>query len=327
MHAIRQYQFGPAENLLYEVVDDPHPGPGQVRIAVSAAGVHLVDTSLRSGVAGGPFALPELPMTPGREVAGVVDELGPDVDSSWLGQRVVAHLGMTSGGYAELAVAKVESLQSLPDTVSDDAAVAMIGTGRTTIGILDVAQIQSDDVVLVMAAAGGIGSLLVQAVRNAGAVAIGAAGGPSKVDKVRELGATIAVDYNLPNWPQTVRDALDGREVTALLDGVGGGYGTAALDLLGIGGRVIMFGWSAGAPLEITTSLLYERGLTASVAIGPRVLKRFGGLRPLEDRALAALASGELVPLVGQTFALAEAAAAHTALESRGTVGKVVLKP
>src|SRR5688572_9641863 len=141
MKAIRQYEFGPPENLRFEAVPDPHPGPGQVRIAVAAAGVHLLDTLIRSGQGGGPFPLPQLPMTPGREVAGTVDLLGPGVEASWPGQRVVAHLGQASGGYSELAVAAVESLHRVPEGVDDDVAVAMIGTGRTAVGLLEVAEL------------------------------------------------------------------------------------------------------------------------------------------------------------------------------------------
>ncbi len=197
MHAIRQHEFGAADTLRYEEVDDPSPGPGQVRIAVAAAGIHLIDTRIRTG-APGPFPPPALPMTPGREVAGVVDTVGPDIDESWLGARVVAHLGMASGGYAELALAPAENLHRLPDTLSDEAAVAMIGTGRTTMNILESAQLSQSDVVLVTAAAGGIGNLLIQEARAIGATSVGLAGGAAKVEQVRELGATLAVDYTEP---------------------------------------------------------------------------------------------------------------------------------
>src|SRR4051812_48566159 len=110
MHAVRLHEFGPPGNLTYEEVDDPDPGPGQVRIAVAAAGVHLIDTTLRQGQARGPLPLPTLPHIPGREVAGVVDAVGPDVAGEWLGRRVVAHLGPASGGYAELAVRDVDQV-------------------------------------------------------------------------------------------------------------------------------------------------------------------------------------------------------------------------
>jgi NADPH2:quinone reductase len=324
MHAIRQHEFGPPETLIYEEVADPVPAEGQVRIAVEAAGVHLLDTTIRKGESGGPFPLPDLPMTPGREVAGRVEALGPGVDDQWLGRRVVAHLGMASGGYAELAVAPAGALHELPDDLEADAAVAMIGTGRTTMGILEVAQPTPDDVVLVTAAAGGIGSLLVQAAHNVGAIVAGVAGGPDKVERARKLGADVGVDYRDAGWPDTVRDALEGRSVTLALDGVGGEIGRSALELLGPGGRIVMFGWSSGTPLELSAGDLYAGGITASAAVGPRTMQRPGGMRDLETRALAEAAAGRLVPSVTR-FPLADAAQAHAALEGRNTVGKTVL--
>ncbi len=326
MHAVRLHAFGPAANLRYEEVDDPSPGPGQARIAVAAAGVHLIDTALRAGRPMGPLALPELPTIPGREVAGVVDAVGPQVDERWVGRRVVAHLGAASGGYAELAVREIEALHALPDGLADDAAVAMIGTGRTALAILEVAALTADDVVLVTAAAGGLGSLLVQAARQAGAVVVGAAGGPAKVQRTAQLGASVAVDYSAPGWSDAVREALDGREVTVALDGVGGALGRSALELLGAGGRLILFGFSSGQPTELSAGDLFARGITASAAIGARMAQRPGGQRDLEERALAAAADGRLVPLV-QRFALAAAAEAHEAIEGRATVGKTVLVP
>jgi NADPH2:quinone reductase len=326
MRAIRLHEFGPAENLVYEEVEDPRPGPGQVRIAVAAAGVHLIDTTIRAGVQRGPLPLPDLPAIPGREVAGVVDALGSGLDESWLGRRVVAHLGPASGGYAELAVREVDAVHALPDGVAEDEAVAMIGTGRTTLGILEVAQVTAGDVALITAAAGGIGSLLVQAAREAGAVAVGLAGGEEKVARVHELGATVAIDYTAPDWADAVGEALGDARVTVAFDGVGGTVGRGALELLAPGGRLILFGWSSGEPTRLSASDLFARGLTASAAIGPRILNRPGGTRDLEEQALAALADGRLAPLV-QRFALADAAAAHAALETRATVGKAVLVP
>jgi NADPH2:quinone reductase len=326
MHAIRLHAFGPAANLRYEEVDDPRPGPGQARIAVAASGVHLIDTVLRAGRPMGPLALPELPTIPGREVAGTIDAVGPEVDEQWVGRRVVAHLGPASGGYAELAVRETEALHALPDGLADDAAVAMIGTGRTALAILEVAALTADDVVLVTAAAGGLGSLLVQAARDAGATVAGVAGGPAKVQRVAQLGATVAVDYSAPDWSGAAREALDGREVTVALDGVGGALGRGALELLGAGGRLVLFGFSSGEPTELSAGDLLARGITATAGIGARIAQRPGGLRDLEEQALAAAADGHLVPVV-QRFALAQAAAAHEAIEGRATVGKTVLVP
>ncbi|WP_261575099.1 zinc-binding dehydrogenase [Frankia gtarii] len=326
MYAVRLHEFGPADNLRYEEIDDPVPAAGQVRIAVAAAGVHLVDTTLRQGWAGGLFQRPDLPTIPGREVAGTVDAVGSGVDEGWLGRRVVAHLGPTGQGYAQLAVREVDNIHPIPDTLDAPAAVAMIGTGRTTIGILDVAELTEQDVVLITAAAGGIGSLLVQAARGVGAAVVAVAGGAAKVAAARRLGADIAVDYTLPDWPDAVRAALDGRSVTVTLDGVGGAAGRAALELIGPAGRYFTFGWSAGSPTVITTEDVTERGLLVASVLGPRMFRRPGGLAALEEAALAAAALGTLVPAV-QTFPLVEAAAAHAALESRATTGKVVLLP
>jgi NADPH:quinone reductase len=316
MRAIVLREFGPPANLRAEDVEDPRPGPGEVRIAARAAGVHLIDTKLRAGVRMGALPLPELPAIPGREVAGVVDAVGEGADPGWAGRRVVAHLGPASGGYAELAVRDAAAVHALPDGLAEDAAVAMIGTGRTTMAILDDARLTAEDVVLVTAAAGGIGSLLVQAAKAAGAHVIGAAGGPDKVAHVRALGADQAVDYNEAEWTRGLGD------VTVALDGVGGGLGRAALELLAPGGRLILFGFASGEPTPLAAGDLFRRGITVSAAIGARVR----ATRELEERALAAAAAGSLVPPL-QHYPLEDAAEAHAAIERRATAGKVVLVP
>jgi NADPH2:quinone reductase len=327
VHAIRLHRFGGPEELSYEEVPDPQAGPSQVRIAVGAAGVHLVDTTIRAGISGGPFPLPDLPMTPGREVAGVVDQVGPGADPDLLGARVVAHLGIASGGYAELAVTGSAALQPVPRGVSDAEAVAMIGTGRTTMGILEQSDLTAQDVVLVTAAAGGIGSLLVQAAHNAGALVVGVAGGPEKVALVQELGADIAVDYLRADWVERVRAGLADRQVTLAFDSVGGQVSRELLDLMAPGGRIRVYGWSAGEYEEPDAELLERYQVTTAMVLGKAMMDRPGGIRGLEDAALAELASGRLRPVVNPPFPLAHAAKAHEAIVARATVGKVVLVP
>jgi NADPH2:quinone reductase len=326
MHAIRHHAFGGPEVLVYEEVPEPVPGPGQLRIASRAAGVHLLDTTFRKGEEGGPYPLPELPAIPGRETAGIVDAVGDGVDPSWIGKRVVAHLGPASRGYAEKAVREVESVHELPEGVDFAEAVAMIGTGRTTLMVLAVGPVTADDVVIVPAAAGGIGTLLVQAAKHVGAYVVGLAGGPDKVRQVAANGADAAIDYRAADWSSVLDKALEGREATLLFDSVGGETGRAAFDRLGFGGRMVVFGWSAGKATEATVEEIVGRGLTVSGALGPKLLAKLGGLRALEARSLAELAAGRLRPAV-HTFKLAEAAEAHRALENRGTTGKVVLVP
>ncbi|MFE9817932.1 zinc-binding dehydrogenase [Streptomyces sp. NPDC005773] len=333
MHAVRLHTFGPAENLTYEHTDDPVPGPGQVRIAVRAAGVHLLDTALREGMTG-PYPAPTpLPTVPGREVAGIVESLGEGTDPTWLGRHVVAHIGNAPGGYAELTVTEADKLHPVPDGLDDAAAVAMIGTGRTTLGILGFTPLGPDSVAVVTAAAGGIGTLLVQYAKNAGATVIALAGGPAKVALAHANGADLAVDYTLPEWPRHVRAHLDtlGRTATVVYDSVGSTTARAAVDLLGKGGQHIVYGWSGsglhdGRPLTFTDDELATRSITSESVLGPAMIQRGGGLRALETRALAEAAAGRLRPAV-QRYPLAEAAAAHRDLETRGTTGKVVLIP
>ncbi|MET8649299.1 zinc-binding dehydrogenase [Nocardia aurea] len=328
MYAIRLHAFGPADNLRYETVPDPAPGPGQVRISVAAAGVHVVDTALRRGLPG-PFPVPELPTIPGREVAGTVDRVGADVDAALLGRSVVTHLGGAPGGYAALAVADVARLHDIPDGLDAAEAVAMIGTGRTTVGILQFADLGPRSVVAVTAAAGGIGTLLVQYAKNAGATVVGLAGGPDKVERVAANGADVAVDYLLPDWPERVRARLDGRGLTEVFDAVGGPTARAAIDLLDKGGLHLIYGYAGEGPNDIvfTEDELAERGITSQTVLGPPMLQRVGGdIRVLEERALAQAAAGRLRPAV-QRFPLSDAAGAHRALETRATMGKVVLVP
>ncbi|MFD3650167.1 zinc-binding dehydrogenase [Streptomyces cyaneofuscatus] len=333
MHAVRLHTFGPAENLTYEKTEDPAPGPGQVRIAVEAAGVHLLDTALREGLTG-PYPAPaELPTIPGREVAGTVESVGEGTDPGWLGKRVVAHIGMAPGGYAELTVTEADKLHEIPGELGAAEAVAMIGTGRTTLGILGFTELGPDSVAVVTAAAGGIGTLLVQYAKNAGATVIALAGGPAKVARAEANGADLALDYTLPDWTDHARAFLDttGRWATVVYDSVGGTTARSAVALLGKDGQHIVYGWSGeglhdGKPLTFTPEELAERAITSTSVLGPRMVERGGDLRALETRALTEAATGRLRPAV-QRYPLAEAAAAHRALETRGTTGKVVLEP
>jgi NADPH2:quinone reductase len=181
-------------------------------------------------------------------------------------------------------------------------------------------------VALIPAAAGGIGTLLVQYARHTGATVIGLAGGPEKVARVHENGADLAVDYKDGGWPDRVRAQLDGKPVTVVFDGVGGDVARAAVGLLGPGGKHLVFGWS-GEGIQSGGPLLVE-GVSEQV-LGPVMLRGAGGpdpLRTLELRALAEAAAGRLTPAVTR-FPLAAAAAAHRALETRATLGKVVLEP
>jgi NADPH2:quinone reductase len=318
LRAVRQYEFGPPSVLRLEDVPDPVPAEGFALVRVEASGVHFIDTVIRRGIQMGPMPLPSLPMTPGREVAGVVS------GGEWDGRRVVAHLGPASGGYAELAAAPVAALHERPSGLSADLAVAMIGTGRTAMSILSTAAITAQDTVLVTAAAGGLGTLFVQAALHAGATVVGAAGGPRKVARVG-AGAPatpprlFAVDYLASDFADQVRAAVD--SVSVVLDGVGGEVRRTAVELLRPGGRLVHYGWSSGDRTPLDEATLAARGVDAVFALGLPADQR-----ALETAALQQAAAGRLVPAL-QRFALADAATAHAAIEARETVGKVVLIP
>ncbi|MBO8192426.1 zinc-binding dehydrogenase [Streptomyces oryzae] len=329
MHAVVLHTFGPAENLRYETLPDPEPGPGQVRISVRAAGVHAIETVLRAGVSEGLVPpLPELPAVFGGEVSGTVDAVGPDVDRAWLGRDVVTASG-APGGYAELAVADVAELLERPAALGHEAAVAALVTGATTVGVLAQAEWGPQDVVLVNSAAGGMGRLLVQHFHALGAVVIGAAGGPAKAAAVRALGTDLAVDYNLPDWQRTVADWLagpaGGRSLTAVLDGVGGEKARTAFGLLGGGGRFVTYGAISGAEFTPSADELAARGLTHIDALRA-LLAHPERIPAYRAEALARTAAGEFTHTT-HPFPLAEAAGAHKALEQRETTGKVVLIP
>lgn len=334
MRAIRLHEFGPPENLRHERAQAPVPRTGEVRIKVTVAGVHLVDTALREGLQLGPAPKATvLPVIPGREVAGMVESVGEGVDEAWLGTRVAAHLGMVpGGGYAELAVTGVERLHALPDRVPEEHALAMVGTGRTTMGIVQFTDLSAQDTVVVLAAAGGIGSLLVQYAKSRGAYVVGVAGGATKVATVRALGADLAVDYTTSDWVTTITAKLGDRPATCLLEGVGGPTARTALELLGPDGRHLSYGYaSAGfdpaGQVDVPQEELTERRITSQSVLGEPMFAKIGGiqnLRVLEERAMGHLTEGTFTPLIHH-FPLAEAARAHRALASRATLGKVVL--
>lgn len=326
MRAIVQQEFGGPEVLVIGEADLPEPAEGQVRVRVAAAGVHAVDTNIRQ--ADGPPTMPRptLPMTPGREVAGTVDAVGPDVDARWLGVRVVAHVGFLNGGYAEFTMAPAAALHTVPDQVSFSQAVAAIGTGRTAQLVLDEARMQETDVVIVPGASGGLGSQLVQLSLSIGATVVALYGGEAKRAVVEGLASDaerfFALDATDEPWPSQMTALLGEREPSLLIDGVGGATGRAAFESLGRGGRVVIIGWSSGEAVRIETDDILGRSLTVGVPLGRAVTD----LRALETRALAAVADGRVDPPVDE-YPLEGAADAHAAIEQRRQRGKVVLVP
>src|SRR6185437_9717142 len=196
-------EFGPPEVLVEREVEDPMAGPGEVVIEVELVNLTFVETQIRAGRAPRPSMLPQLPAIPGNGVGGVVVAVGSDGDPGLVGTRVVSSTG-GAGAYAELVSAPSAGLVIVPDQVSTRDGVALLADGRTAIALIDRARLTAGETVLVEAAAGGVGSLLVQLARAAGARVIAAAGGERKLQLAREFGADATVDYTHATWTAEV---------------------------------------------------------------------------------------------------------------------------
>ncbi|RKQ87255.1 NADPH2:quinone reductase [Solirubrobacter pauli] len=283
MRAVWLRAFGPPANLVVGEAPDPE---GEA-IEVAYANITFVETQVRAGR--GPFPV-NLPMIPGNGVGGWLD-----------GRRVVASLN-GSGGYAEQAIGG--EVFDVPDGLALDDAVALLADGRTATLLTDAAAIRPGERVLVLAAAGGVGTLLVQLAVRAGAEVVGAAS-PAKHELVRSLGAS-AAGYELEEGQSLF-------EFDVAFDGVGGAAARAAFEALAPGGRMLSYGLASGTWADISAEEAAARGVT---------LVRAG--RPTRDHTERALASG-LRPVIGQRFPLDRAAEAHAAIEARATTGKTLL--
>lgn len=318
MHAVIMRRFGPPSVLEPAAVPSPVPGAGEVAIDVEFAGVTFVETQIRAGRAPRPEMLPALPAVLGNGVGGTVAEAGDGVDRDLVGLRVVASLNGT-GGYASRAIADAARLLEVPGGVALRDAVALLADGRTALSLADLAGLRPGDTVLVEAAAGGVGTLLVQLARNAGARVVGLARGERKLGIVRELGADVAVDYGDGDWPRLVRDAVGGADV--VFDGVGGKIGRDAFGVLRPGGRFCPFGMASGSFAGVTGELADARQVTVRAGFGADPAK----LREFARTALAEAAAGQIRAVIGQEVELARAAEAHAAIEARATIGKTLL--
>ena len=280
VRAVMMREFGPPEVLEPAEVAEVRAGPDEVVIGVEFANVTFVETQVRAGRPPHPSMLPALPAILGNGVGGTVSDSSP-----WSGLQVVASLNGT-GGYAERAVTTASQLIRIPDGLATRDAVALLADGRTALALTGRADLRAGETVLVEAAGGGVGTLLVQVARRAGARVVALAGQQRKLALARDLGADVTVDYSRDGWERQVRDAVG--EVDVVFDGVGGDIGLAAFGLLGAGGN----------PAHLAA---------------------------LARMALAEAAAGRLRPVIGQEFELADAARAHAAIEARETVGKTLL--
>ncbi len=320
MRVVRATRFGGPEVLVESEAPDPACELGQAVIEVFVAPVLMLEAQIRSGW-GAEYFGAEPPYVPGNGVAGEVASAGAGVDPVWVGRRVIART--EGGGYAERAVVLAEGLIPVPDGLGLPEAAALLHDGPTALGLAEGAGLRPGEWALVLAAGGGMGTLLVQLAHAAGARVIGAARGAKKLGLVRELGAEVVVDYSEVSWAERVREATGGVGADAVFDGIGGRIGTEAFGLTAQGGRFSAHGASSGDFAEIDPQEAERRGVKVSgierVQFAPAEAGR------LAARAMSEAAAGRLQPVVGQTFPLGRAADAHAAMEARDVAGKTLL--
>jgi NADPH2:quinone reductase len=319
--AVQVARTGGPDVLEYTEIAGGEPGPGEVAVQVAAAGVNFIDIYHREGV----YPLP-LPTVLGREGAGRVIALGPDVDGVAVGDRV-AWLSV-QGSYAEEIVAPADKLIPVPPAVSDEQAGALVLQGMTAHALAtDVYPIAQGDTVLIHAGAGGVGLLLTQIAKIKGARVISTVSTPEKAALSRGAGADeVLVGYD--DVPGTVRGLTDGVGVQAVYDGVGAATFDGSLDSLAIRGMMVLFGGASGQvpPFDIQR---LNRGGSLKLT-RPTVDHFVRDRRELMGRAddlFGWVAAGTLHVRIGGRYPLAEAARAQEDLAARRTTGKLVLLP
>ncbi len=321
MLAIQAARTGGPEVLEAVDLPVPAPGPGQVLVRHQAVGLNFIDTYHRSGL----YPM-KMPAVLGLEAAGVVEALGEGVTRFSTGDRV-AYNG-TLGAYAEAAVVPAERAVKVPDAVSLETAAAVLLKGMTAEFLVRRChRIEAGQTVLIHAAAGGVGSILVQWAKALGATVIATVGSEAKAVIARDHGADRVVLYDTEDVADRVSEITGGQGVAVVYDGVGKDTFEASLKSLGRRGMLATFGNASGpapaiAPLELGAKSLF---LTR-----PRLFDYIATTAELDESAaalFAVLESGAVKIEVGQTFPLSEARAAHEALEGRRTTGATLLIP
>ena len=319
-------EYGQPEVLQLTESDLPVPGPGEIIVKVHAAGVNYSDILRRQNRY---FMPTPLPFAPGAEVAGLVLETGEGVAAPFVpGARVLAILPQ-GGGYATHVKAIAQYCVPLPPSIDDATATGIFVQGSTAQLMIDLlAGELAGKTVLINAAAGGVGSILVQLAKQAGATVIGAAGDRRKMAIAQTLGADAAVDYTKPHWSEAVLQANRGRSVDLVFEMVGGAVYEESLRCLADGGKLIVYGCASGVQGKIHPEYFVDHGITqAGFNLAHIIQYQTARWQEALGKVIGLLAAGKLQIHSPNRFDLDQAAAAHREIEARNTVGKVVLLP
>ncbi|MFJ1585354.1 zinc-binding alcohol dehydrogenase family protein [Streptomyces sp. NPDC088197] len=325
MRRVRYHEYGGPDVLTLEEAETPVPGPGEVLIRAEAIGANFIDTRFRRGAPEGSIFHRPLPGVLTGDVVGTVEAVGPGADPGLLGRRVAA---LAEDAFADYVTADAAWLVPVPPGLAPGPASMLPLAVPVALGALRAGRLAAGETVLVHAAAGGIGHIAVQLARFLGAgTVIGTAGGPAKLDFVRDHGADAAVDYTAPDWPDQVRKAAPNGAVDVVLDSVGGDTLRRGIDLLAPYGRAVVYG-AAGGELNAVpvTDLFALKSVTGFSLLAWRAADPAAAEADLHEAAALA-ASGRLRTAVHATFPLSEAPAAHHTLDTRTNLGRVLLLP
>lgn len=320
MKAIQVSQVGGPEALTLVDVAPPEPKPNEALVQIKAAGVNFIDVYFREGRYPAP-----LPFINGQEAAGVIVEPGPDVTAFKPGDRV-AYVGRL-GSYAEFASVPAEQLVKIPDELDFDQAAAAMLQGMTAHYLCRGSYpVKQGETVLIHAAAGGVGLLLVQMAKRLGARVIATAGSDAKAQLARAAGADEVIIYTQQDFEIETRRLTDGQGVHAVYDGVGKDTFEKDLKVLHARGYLVLFGGASGAVPPFDLMQLTKHG--SLFITRPKLTDYIATREELEQRAndvLQMIVRGELKLRIHKKYPLAEAQQAHRDLEGRKTTGKLLL--
>jgi NADPH2:quinone reductase len=323
MKAIRIHRAGGPDVMQLEEIDLPPPGEGEVRVRQKAIGLNFIDTYHRSGLY--PVALPS---GLGLEAAGVVEEVGKGVEGIKVGDRVAYGVGPI-GAYAEAKNHPARRLSKLPDSIGYEQGAAMMLKGMTARYLLrETYDVQPGDVVLIQAAAGGVGLILCQWANALGATVIGTAGSPEKGNLASANGCHHVIDYSKEDVAKRVRELTGGKGAAVVYDGVGQATVMASLDSLRPRGLFVTFGNASGPVKAFDTLWLSQRG--SLYLTRPTLMAYVADDKDLQANAsdlFAMVTTGKVKIAINQHYKLADAIQAHRDLESRKTTGATVLLP
>jgi putative PIG3 family NAD(P)H quinone oxidoreductase len=322
MRAIKVDQPGGPELLQLDEVADPVPGPGELLVEVVAAGVNRADLQQRIGVYPPP---PGASAIIGLECSGRIAAVGGEVDGWQVGDPCVALLA--GGGYAERVAVPAGQVVRPPDGIDLVTAGGLLEVAATVVSYADLVGLDAGDTFLVHGGAGGIGSFAIQYAKQLGATVIATAGSPKKLDHCRALGADLAVSYR-DDWSAAIAD-FTGRGVDVILDNMGAKYLDANTAALAPDGRLVIIGLQGGSRAELDLGRLLSRrcSVTATSLRGRPVEQKAAIVARVADTVWPMYAAGRIRAAPETRFGLADAAQAHSRLESGENVGKILLLP